>query len=460
MTINRKFSRRNFIKASGAVSIAAPFILPSHIWAAETKPNDRLALGFIGMGTQGRGLMSGFLDKKETQTLAVCDVDTTRREHAKKMVEDKYAKRTDSDYKGCAAYKDFRELIARKDIDAVVIATPDHWHALIAIATARAGKDIYCEKPLCESIREARAMVEAVRKNNRVFQTGSMQRSSREFRVACELVRNGIIGKIDRVEVAVGDPGIPCNLPDEEAEPGLDWDMWLGPAPKRGYHSELSPRGVHKHFPNWRNYREYGGGMITDWGAHHFDIAQWGMGMDESGPVEIFPAEKPNARRGVRYRYANGVEVTHKDGPGVTFFGTDGKVIVNRGKFELWMGENQKAGIIPKPPTDNPEQKIDKGKLLTQDLDNVEKEYLANARIKLYKSSDHKADWLSAIKTRSKPICDVEVGARTVTVCHLINLAYYHNQKMQWDPKKNEFVGGAGNREWLDVPHRDPWKLA
>src|SRR5829696_3600457 len=354
MTTTRKFSRRSFIKTSSAIAASAPFILPSHIWAAETKPNDRLALGFIGMGTQNRGLMSGFLDRKETQTLAVCDVDTTRRENAKKMVEDKYAKQTGSDYKGCAAYADFRELIARKDIDAVVIATPDHWHALIAIAAARAGKDIYCEKPLCQSVREARAMVDAVRKNNRVFQTGSMQRSSKEFRVACELVQNGVVGKIERVEVAVGDPGIVCDLPEQDMEQGLDWDMWLGPSAKRAYHSELSPRGVHKHFPNWRNYREYGGGGVTDWGAHHFDIAQWGMGMDESGPVEVIPAENPKANSGVRYKYANGTVVNHTGGPGVLFHGSKGKVMVNRGKFELWMGQQQKAGFIPKP--ENAEQ--------------------------------------------------------------------------------------------------------
>ena len=457
MTTQRRFSRRTFLTSTLTAGAVAPFILPSHIWAAETKPNDRLTLGFIGMGTQNRGLMNGFLDRKDTQTVAVCDVDTSRRENAKKMVEDKYAKQTGSDYKGCGAYADFREVIARKDIDAVVIATPDHWHALIAIAAARAGKDIYCEKPLCQSVREARAMVEAVRKNNRVFQTGSMQRSSREFRVACELVQNGVIGKVERVEVAVGDPGIPCNLPEQEAEPGLDWDMWLGPAPKRGYHSELSPRGVHKHFPNWRNYREYGGGMITDWGAHHFDIAQWGMGMDNSGPVEVFPADRPNAKRGVRFKYPNGVEVTHKDGPGVTFFGSGGKVIVNRGKFELWMGEQQKAGAIPKVPEG---EKVDRSKLLGQDLDAVEKEYLSNARTKLYNSRDHKSDWLTAIKTRKAPICDVEVGARTVTVCHLVNLAYYHGERFQWDPIANKFAAGTGKAEWLDVPRRDPWKLA
>jgi predicted dehydrogenase len=457
MPTRRNFSRRTFLKATATAGAVAPFILPSHIWAAETKPNDRLTLGFIGMGTQNRGLMSGFLDRKETQTLAVCDVDSSRRENAKKMVEDKYARQTGNNYKGCAAYNDFRELIARKDIDAVVIATPDHWHALIAIAAARAGKDIYCEKPLCQSVREARAMVDAVRQNNRVFQTGSMQRSSKEFRVACELVQNGVIGKIERVEVAVGDPGIICNLPEQEIEPGLDWDMWLGPAPKRGYHSELSPRGVHKHFPNWRNYREYGGGMVTDWGAHHFDIAQWGMGMDASGPAEVFPADKPNAKRGVRFKYPNGVEVFHKDGPGVTFFGSAGKVVVNRGRFELWMGDEQKAGVLPKVPEG---QKVDRSKILAEDLDRVEKEYLSGAKVKLYASRDHKSDWLNSIKTRKPPICDVEVGARSVTVCHLVNLAYYHGQKFQWDPRTNNFAAGTGKAEWLDVPHRDPWKLA
>ena len=430
-----RFSRRQFLRTTTAAGAAAPFILPSHIWAAEVKPNDRLTLGFIGMGTQNRGLMGGFIGRKETQVVAVCDVDTTRREAAKQRANEHYAKQTGLEYKGCDDYNDFRDLLARKDIDAVVIATPDHWHAFIAIAAANAKKDIYCEKPLCQSIHEARTMVDAVRRNQVVFQTGSMQRSSREFRIACELVRNGKIGKIERVEVAVGGPGVPCNLPEEAAEPGLDWDMWLGPAPKRGYHSELSPRGVHKHFPNWRAYREFGGGMITDWGAHHFDIAQWGMGMDESGPVEIFPADKPNATRGVRYKYANGVEVIHKDGPGITFLGTDGKVVVNRGKFELTIGEQKKG------------------------LEGIEQEYLADAKVRLYKSSNHGSDWLTAIKSRTRPICDVEIGARTVTVCHLVNLAYYHGQSMKWDPEKNQFAGGTGKKEWLDIPHRDSWKV-
>ena len=441
MKNHRSFSRRSFLKATAALGAGAPFILPGRIWAADTQPNDRISLGFIGMGTQNRGLMGGFLRNAGTQTLAVCDVDTNRREHAKKTVEDYYAKQAGSNYKGCAAYGDFRELLERKDIDAVVIATPDHWHAYISIAAAKAKKDIYCEKPLCQSIKEARAMVNAVRKNKRVFQTGSMQRSSKEFRVACELVRNGVIGKVQSIDVSIGGPGVPCDLPAEAEEPGLDWNMWLGPAPMRAYHSELSPRGVHKHFPNWRNYREYGGGMITDWGAHHFDIAQWGMGMDESGPVEIIPADKADAKHGARYRYANGVEVVHKNGNGVWFYGSEGKVHVNRGKFELWLGEEQKAKSA-------------------NEAEEMARQYLKPDAIRLYNSKDHKADWLACIRSRQKPICDVEVGARTVSVCHLVNLAYYHHQPLKWDPKKEKFVGGTGDAKWLDVPHRGPWKVA
>jgi predicted dehydrogenase len=433
-------SRRRFIRNTLITGATAPFILPSRIWGADTKPNDRINLGFIGMGTQGRGLMGGFLRMAETRVIAVCDVDSTRREHARKMVDEDYAKQKVSATE-CAAYNDFRELIARKDIDAVVIATPDHWHALIAIAAAKAGKDIYCEKPLCESIREARAMVNAVRKNKRIFQTGSMQRSSKEFRVACELVRNGVIGKIKTVEVGVGGPGVPCDLPAEADEPGLDWNMWLGPAPMRPYHSELSPRGVHKHFPNWRKYREYGGGMITDWGAHHFDIAQWGLGMDESGPVEIIPPEKQGATHGTRFVYDNGVEVIHKSAGGVWFYGADGKVFVDRGKFELWLGEEQKAKAAAQ-------------------AEEMATQYLSSSAVRLYKSNDHRGDWIKSMRTRKPPICDVEVGARTVSVCHLVNLAYYHGKRIKWDPKKERFTGGTGDPKWLDVPHRSPWDIS
>ena len=444
-------SRRSFLKATLAAGVA-PLFLPSHIWSAETKPNDRLTLGFIGCGIQSRGLLGGFLGKTETQTVAACDVDVSRRYEHKRIVEEKYAKAAGADtYKGCATYRDFRELLARKDIDAVVIATPDHWHAIIAIAAAAAGKDIYCEKPLTETIHEAWSLVGAVRQHERIFQTGSMQRSMREFYVACALVRNGVIGKISRVEAGFGGPAKPCDLPVEDAEPGLDWDMWLGPAPQRPYNSILSPRGVNKHFPAWRAYREYGGGGVTDWGAHHFDIAQWGLGADNSGPVEITPpADWEKAEAGVKLRYADGVEVTHIKENGVTFFGSEGEVFVNRGKFRLTLKGVDKAKFIAKE--DQPS--------LAAQLDAVEKEFLADPKVKLYASTDHKADFLEAIKTRKKPITDVEIGARSVTGCHLINLAYYHGQHMQWDPAKNDFAGGTGDAKWLTREYREAWKVA
>jgi predicted dehydrogenase len=294
---------------------------------------------------------------------------------------------------------------------------------------------------LCQSIHEARAMVNWVRARERVFQTGSMQRSMREFRVAVELIRNGVIGKVEKVDAGVGGgPGVPCDLPGQPHEPGLDWNLWLGPAPWRPYNSILSPRGVHDNFPDWRKYREYGGGMVTDWGAHHFDIVQWALDMDDSGPVEIFPASEPNAQSGVRFVYANGTEVTHVTPNGITFFGSAGKLYVNRGKFELTIGDVKKAES-------------------TKDLDGVVNEYLSGDVKRVYTSNDHKADWLECVRTRKRPCTDVEVGARSVTVCHLVNLAYYHGRRLKWDAKRELFADGTGDMKWLDVPYRDPWRL-
>src|SRR5437588_3771584 len=426
--MQKQFNRRQFLKTTAAVSLGTPLILSSSWAAARKGPSDRITLGFIGTGTQGRGLLNNFLNQPDTEVLAVCDVDTTRREHNKKVVDEFYSIKGNKEYKGCAAYKEFEELIARKDIDAVVIAAPDHWHAYIAVAACNAGKDIYCEKPLSLTIHEARAMVNAARKNDRVFQTGSMQRSSSEFRKACELVRNGRIGKVKQVIVDVGGPSRPCDLPEEPLEPGLNWDMLLGPAPQRPYNSILSPRGVHDHFPNWRNYREYSGGMMTDWGAHHFDIAQWGLGMDDSGPVEIIPPSDPNATRGLRYLYANGVEMIHGDSGGVLFTGTEGKILVNRGKFEA-----TPASIGEEP--------------------------LGDKAVRLYNSSNHSKDFLDCVRSRKKPICDVEIGCRSVTVCHLGNLAYWNHRHLKWDPVHERFIGDEQANQWLDRPKRSPWKV-
>jgi predicted dehydrogenase len=432
MTNHRSFTRRDFLKASSVLAASAPFLLPARLWAAEggTAPSGKIVMGFIGMGTQARGLLGGFLPSDEVQVVAICDVDTTRREAAKKRVEEHYSKKTNTDFKGCTTYGDFRELLNRTDINAVCIATPDHWHAVTATMACAKGKDVYCEKPLSLTIAEARAMVNAARQNNRVFQTGSMQRSSGEFLKACELVRNGAIGKVKEVYISVGGPSKWCDLPEEQVEPGLDWDMWLGPAPKRPYHHELSPRGVHQHFPNWRNYREYSGGMMTDWGAHHFDIAQWGLGTDDSGPVKITPPDGKDVKR-LTYEYADGTLMYHgglKDyNFGVVFVGEKGKICVDRGRFKAEPEEiaaNYKANTLP---------------------------------IKLYKSGNHLVDFLKCVRSRQRPICDVEVGARSVTVCHLGNLAYWNKRALKWDPKTERFVGDDEANTWLSREKRAPW---
>jgi predicted dehydrogenase len=395
--------------------------------------------------------MGGFLKQPNTKVVAVCDVDKTRREDHQRIVEEFYTKQNGAEFKGCTVHNDFRELLARPDIDGVVIATPDHWHAIIAVAAAAAGKDIYCEKPLTDTVFEATSLVAAIQKHGRVFQTGSMQRSAREFRVACELVRNGAIGKVSRVEAGFGGPAKPCDLPAEEIEPGLDWDMWLGPAPKREYNSILSPRGVNKHFPMWRMYREYGGGMITDWGAHHLDITHWGLDMDRSGPTEIIPpADWQTAQQGARLVYSNGVEVTHISNNGVTFFGDDGEVYVNRGKIKVTLKGKIEASFMTKE--DQPS--------LAEQLDQLEKNHLGSAKTRLYASTDHKADFLNALVSRKQPIADVETGARTVIGCHLLGFAYYYGQKLKWNPASNEFAGGTGDSKWLHREYRGSWKLA
>jgi predicted dehydrogenase len=443
-------TRRTFLKGLAA-SATAPLVLSSHLRAAETKANSRLTMGFIGLGTQGRGLLGGFLGQ-ETQVLAVSDVDQTRREDAQKRVQEYYASRPGRAGK-CDAYSDFREIINRKDIDAVCIATPDHWHAFITLAALRAGKDVYCEKPLTHNIHEAIEVIKAVDTNKRVLQTGSMQRSDKEFRIACELVQNGVIGKVQRVECSFGGPGVPCNLPEEAMEPGLDWDRWVGPAPMRPYNSVLSPRGVHKHFPNWRTYKEFGGGMVCDWGAHHLDIAQWGLGMDASGPVEARPPAKAGADRGATLVYANGVVVEHKDGIGVHFYGTEGEVLVDRGQFALKRGNEMIAAYLNSDPEGR------KGTSCAAQVQKAEKAFLQDAKIKLYVSKGHLGDFMNCVASRKKPITSEQVGGRSAICCHLMNQVYYHGQALKWDPEKLQFTGGTGDPKWLTRDYRSPWSV-
>ena len=441
MKSHRSFTRRSFLKTA-AIAGTAPLILRSGLWAAEGAPAKQFTLGFIGVGKQGSGLMHACLPRKDVRVVAICDVDATRRNLAKSAVEKHYAAESRSGaYKGCETYDDFRELLAREDIDAVVIATPDHWHALIAIAAANARKDIYCEKPMAHTVLEGRAMVNAVRKNHRIFQTGSMQRSMGEFRAACELIRNGVLGTVPRVEVAVSGPPVFCDLPTEPAEPGLDWDLWLGPAPQRGYNSILSPHGMPQPYPEWRHYREYGGGGVCDWGAHHFDIVQWALGYDDSGPVEFFAAGTPNAQSGARWHYSNGTEVIHIPGNGITFYGDKGKLYVNRGKFQLWLDDQLKSDVM-------------------DDYSPLLKELLPANAVRLYRSTNHMNDWVKSMVSRKLPICDVEVGQRSATVCNLVNATYFSGKGFKWNPKTENFADGTGDEVLLTRDYRAPWKLA
>ena len=293
----------------------------------------------------------------------------------------------------------------------------------------KAGKDVYCEKPLTLTLAEGKRCIDAARKYKRVFQTGSQQRSNvfGDFREAVEIIRNGRLGKIQVVTVGVAGPSKWCDLPAEAMEPGLDWDLWLGPAPKRPYNSILSPRGVHNHFPAWRSYREYAGGGHADMGAHHYDIAQWCLGMDESGPVEIIPPIVEGAKHGVVYRYANGVVMIHGGPSGCTFTGTEGTLRIDRGH-------------------------------LTSDPASIVKEYLAK-KGPLVKPPGHHRNWLDCIRSRKRPVADVEIGARSVAITILGNLAYWNQRRLKWDPQKWEFVDDPVANQWLDRERRDPWRL-
>ena len=432
MAETRGINRRQFMgRAVGTamVAVAFPYVVPASALAGagNAAPSERITLGFIGAGKQSQHLMRSFLNSPGTQVVAVCDVDRLKLERGKKIVEDFYAAKSGVTYKGCDMYGDFRDLLARSDIDAVVISTPDHWHAITVIQSAAAGKEIYCEKPLSQTIAEARAMVNAVRRYGRVFQTGSMQRSDWHFRLGCELVLNGYIGQLKHVTVGVGGPPEDRPLPAEPVPDYLNWDMWLGPVLSRPYNPELSPHISFDGFPNWRNHSSFGGGGMTDWGAHHFDIAQWGMGMDESGPVEIIPPDGKDYKV-LTYKYASGVTMSRDKADGVLFTGTKGEVETNRGRLRTVPEELKNQQIGPN-------------------------------EIHLYESKNHYVDWLDAIRKRSKPICDIETGCRSVTVCHLGNIAYKLGRPLKWDPKREAFIGDDDANRLLSRPMRSPWHL-
>ena len=430
--MSAQFSRRSLLAAGAATAAFGPTILSRSARAA-VGPNDRLNVGFIGVGTQGRGHVNRLVGQADVQVVAISDVVIERTNAAKEIVEKKYAEAAKSGaYKGCATYNDFRELLARKDIDAVVIATPDHWHALGCVAAAEAKKDIYCEKPLTHTIAQGKKIIDAVRAGKIVFQTGSQQRTEfgGRFRQAVEYVMNGRLGKLSTitVNVGVGGPPVPCNLPDETAPEGTDWNLWLGPAPQRGYNEVLCPKGVHRGFPAWRNYKEYAGGALADMGAHHFDIAIWAIDPENKGPISIEPpADK--ATSGLQFTFANGAKIIHGGKSGCTFTGSEGTLYVDR-------------PIIESTP------------------DTILKEPLTDKDQRLPPADNHFRNWLDCIKSRQDPICTAEVGARSAAICHLAAIGYDLRRELKWDAAARQFPGDGEANQRLDYAMRQPWKLA
>ncbi|MDR0748383.1 MAG: Gfo/Idh/MocA family oxidoreductase [Tannerellaceae bacterium] len=425
-------NRRHFLK-NGTLAAAAFTVLPRNVLGGTNylAPSDQITLGIIGCGAQGRWTLGpGFAQR--ANLVAAADCDSIRLQAMQEVVDGETAKAKGQAYKGFKQYADYRELLNRKDIDGVIIATPDHWHAVMTVEACRSGKDVYVEKPMAHSIDEGRAMANAVAKYNRVLQVGNMQRSWRNFRHACELVRNGYIGKIQEIKVAVGPPPIPYDLPGQPVPKHVNWERWIGPGPMNPYNEELLPPIEKEIFPNWRNYKEYGGGMITDWGAHMFDIAQWAMGMDDSGPVEFIPADGKDYKVLTMY-YADGTKMTHEifrkdDGNAVRFIGDNGVIDISRSFLDT----------IP-------------AKLLNHEIGENE--------TKLYYSTDHYADFLNSMKTRKQPLSTVEVGHRTASLCMIVNLCYEFNRKLTWNPQKEEFLNDDEANKRRSNPIRAPYSL-
>lgn len=429
--LTQQESRRKFVRQTLQAGIAFTIVPRFVLGRGYTAPSDRITLGFIGTGKQGKILLGYFNKNTQTRVLAGSDVDGKKLDSFQQLANKLAAEKSDTEtYKDLKLYPDFRELLERKDIDAVVIATPDHWHAVQSVMAADKGKHVYCEKPMAHSVGEGRAMVNAMKRNKVIMQTGSMQRSSDRFRTAVDLVRNGAIGQVKEVLVMVGDPAIPFNLPGMPVPANLNWDAWIGPSVVNPYNTELSPPLEQDIYPHWRNYKEYGGGILSDWGAHMFDIAQWGLDMDRSGPVKFDPPAG-DAVKGLTMTYKNGIVMKHVDFGrkfAVRFIGEKGSIDVSREFLDSTPGNIVTAGLG------------------------------ADAK-KVYFSNNHYQDWIDGIKNNKQPICDVETGHRSSSVCALANIAYWLRRPLEWDPEKEQFKNDAEANALLMPKLRAPWKI-
>jgi predicted dehydrogenase len=430
----RGLSRRRFL-ATAAAAFATPYVVPARVLAEEGKgPNSRICLGFIGVGGRGSDHVQTCVGRGDAQILAVCDPYKGKREGLKKLVEDRYARKKDlGAYKGCDAYSDFREVVARPDLDAVFIASPEHWHALHTLAAVRAGKDVYCEKAMTLTVAEGRVVCETVRRYGRVVQIGMQQRSWDIFRFACELVRNGYIGKLQTVEVAVpGGRSLP-NAPAKPAPPDIDYDLWLGPCPWKPYTDQLCSY-------NWYFVFDHCVGWIQSWGIHYLDVAQWGAPSLCTKPLEVegsavFPTDGP-ANTSINWKVhvttADGLRMTYMDESqgkhGVRFEGDKGTVFVNRGG--LWTEPTSLKKVTIKPDEEH-----------------------------LYDARDHHQCFFDCVRSRRDPSAPVEVGHSGNVLAIVSDTATRLGHKVQWDWTTEQFVKDDAANRFLGRAMRSPWRL-
>ncbi|MDR0430910.1 MAG: Gfo/Idh/MocA family oxidoreductase [Tannerellaceae bacterium] len=443
-------NRRQFLGYS-ALGLAGLTILPS--WTMDgvrIAPSDRVVVGFIGLGRQGLGDFRGFAGCPGVQVAACCDVDSIKIERFQKRVME--WQKTKNMTQRCDGYEFYEDLLNRKDIDAVEVVTPDHWHALMVIHACQAGKDVYCQKPLAYTITEGLEIVKAVRDNKRVLQMGSQQRSGKEFQKAIELVRNGDIGHIEKIYARVGEPPTPLNLPEEEVPANLNFNQWMGPLndPKIHYHPDLcppislNPEANEKLWGAWRWYQETGNGYTADWGAHMFDIAQAAIGMDGSGPVEYYP-KGVNGAQYATMKYANGIVMTeqpylddNEDAQGIKFIGTKGWIEVARGYLACSDSSKVPSEVAGRRPLTPAQREAQRTQTAAQRSQQSERNRGNALRFEI--SSPHMQNFVDCIRSRKNPIAPVEVGCSTNTLCCLANIARELNRSVKWDPATLSFV--------------------
>ncbi|RPJ36202.1 MAG: gfo/Idh/MocA family oxidoreductase [Planctomycetaceae bacterium] len=454
-------TRRTLLTSAACCSgaVALPWIVPASARGAagNVPPSERLTVGLIGHGCMGHGHLRRLAGDREIQVLAVCDVDAVRREEGKRHVEQTYAARSESGYSGCATYNDYRELLAKPDIDAVVIATPDHWHSLQAIDAIKAGKDVYCEKPISLTIQQGRRLVETVQRYGRIFQTGTQYRSIPTIRQVCEFVRAGGLGKVKSVFTlwsSLGDnfgrsyaPVSPA-LAAEPVPDGLDWDLWVGPAPWQPYNKAYHRNPVPGVVP-WAFHEDFGAGAVTWYHSHAADVIQYALGMENSGPVEIIHPSSGTYPT-LTYRYANGTLLHHVDHWGMVkdvykavpatarLEGNFGGIFVGeRG----WVTSLSTGGTIE----GGPEELLKEMNLTTREVN--------------IGDNNHHANWFESIRTRRPPNCPEEIGHRGASLGHLAIIAYKLQRSLQWDPATEMFVNDDAANRLCGRAMRSPWRI-